>query len=125
MGCYGIGVGRTMSAVVEKFYDEKGIIWPESVAPFRAHLLALKGAEKEADAIYEDLLNSGVEVLYDDRDASAGVKFADADLIGIPYRIVVSPKTVEQESVEMKKRELAETKLVKISELKAGLSKIV
>lgn len=117
MGCYGIGVGRTMAAVVEKFHDEKGIIWPEAVAPFKVHLLSLKGGEAEADKIYQTLLDAGIEVLYDDREVSAGVKFADSDLIGIPIRLVVSPKTIQQKSVEMKKRNETETKLLKISEL--------
>jgi prolyl-tRNA synthetase len=117
MGCYGIGVGRTMAALVEKFHDDKGIIWPEAVAPFAVHLLGLKGAEAKADEIYQSLLKSGIEVLYDDREASAGVKFADSDLIGIPYRVIVSPKTVEKDSVELKKRNSDENQLVKITEL--------
>lgn len=117
MGCYGIGLTRLMGVIVEKFNDDKGMIWPESVAPFKVHLITLKGAEKEADEIYQDLLKSGVEVLYDDRQQSAGVKFADSDLIGIPYRVIVSPKTVEQESVEVKKRNESESSLIKISQL--------
>ncbi|MBL8030509.1 MAG: prolyl-tRNA synthetase [Candidatus Doudnabacteria bacterium] len=117
MGCYGIGTSRAMGVIVEKFHDEKGIIWPESVAPFRIHLLSLRGAEKEAEDLYESLLNSGIEVLYDDRDISAGAKFADSDLIGIPYRVIVSPKTIEQESVEIKKRSEQGSKLVKIDEI--------
>ena len=117
MGCYGIGTSRAMGVLVEKFHDGKGIIWPESVAPFKAHLLALKGAEKEADKIYQSLLDAKVEVLYDDRDdKSAGIKFADSDLIGIPYRIVVSPKTLEQDSVEIKKRNEEKPKLLKTKE---------
>jgi prolyl-tRNA synthetase len=117
MGCYGLGTTRAMGIIVEKFHDDKGIIWPESVAPFKVHLLALKGAETRADEIYEALLKAGVEVLYDDRETSAGVKFADSDLIGIPYRILVSPKTVDKESVELKIRHEAESKLVKIEDL--------
>ncbi len=117
MGCYGIGTSRLMGVIVEKFHDEKGIVWPESVAPFRAHLIVLKGAETQAEKIYHDLLEQGVEVLYDDREVSAGVKFADSDLIGIPMRVVVSSKTLAQESVEMKKRNSQETELVKIDEV--------
>src|SRR5258708_3773959 len=82
MGCYGIGISRLMGVIVEKFNDEKGILWPESVAPFKAHLLALAGAD--GTKVYESLQKAGIEVLYDDRDASAGEKFAEADLIGIP-----------------------------------------
>ena len=117
MGCYGIGSSRLMGVIVEKFHDDKGIIWPEAMAPFTVHLLALKGSEARADEIYEDLLKRGVEVLYDDRELSAGVKFADSDLIGIPYRVLVSPKTIEKESVEVKKRSESEARLVGISDL--------
>lgn len=117
MGCYGIGVGRTMASIVEKFNDEKGIIWPESVAPFKVQLIGLKGVEEKTEEIYNTLLNSGIEVLYDDREMSAGAKFADSDLIGIPYRIVVSPKTVEKKSVELKKRESLEAELVEIEKV--------
>ncbi len=117
MGCYGIGIGRTLATIVEKYNDPKGIMWPELVAPFKIHLLSLKGAEKEAEEIYHTLLSEKIEVLYDDRDLSAGAKFADSDLIGIPYRIVVSSKTLEKESVEVKKRALSETQLIKINEL--------
>ncbi len=122
MGCYGIGTSRLMGVIVEKFHDEKGILWPESVAPFKVHLIALKGAEEHAGTIYNQLLDEGVEVLYDDREVSAGVKFADSDLIGIPTRIVVSAKTIEQESVEMKKRYESEVKMVKLDEVVKMLS---
>ncbi len=122
MGCYGIGIGRTMAAIVEKYHDDKGIVWPESVAPFKVHLIAIKGTENEAEKLYGNLLGAGIEVLYDDRDMSAGVKFADADLIGIPYRVVVSPKTLAEGSVELKKRTASEAKLVKIDELATSLT---
>jgi len=97
MGSYGIGIPRLMGTVVEIFNDEKGIIWPESVAPFKAHLLSLNQNEK-AEELYKKLEQAGIEVLYDDRDARPGEKFADADLIGIPYRIVVSAKTLKEDS---------------------------
>jgi prolyl-tRNA synthetase len=106
-----------MGVLVEKFHDDKGIIWPEAVAPFKVHLLSLKGAESRADDVYQALLDAGVEVLYDDREASPGVKFADSDLIGIPYRVLVSSKTLEKESVEVKKRSETEAKLVKVEKL--------
>ncbi len=122
MGCYGIGIGRTMAAIVEKFHDDKGIIWPESAAPFLVHLISLKGAEKQTDEIYQDLLKYQIEVLYDDRDLSAGAKFADADLVGIPYRAVVSPKTIEQESVEVKERGEEKIQMIKIKSLVEFLS---
>lgn len=119
MGCYGLGTTRVMGVIVEKFNDDRGIIWPEPVAPFKVHLLSIKGAERAADEVYQTLLHHQTEVLYDDRDVSPGAKFADADLIGIPYRAVVSPKTVEKESVEVKKRNEEKAELVKISELKS------
>ena len=109
MGSYGIGLGRTMGAMVETLHDDNGIIWPESVAPFKIHLIELKSSnpvvQKEAEKIYKTCLDNGVEVLYDDRDdKSVGEKFADADLIGIPKRIVVSEKTLAKNSVEIKDR---------------------
>lgn len=122
MGCYGIGPSRVMGVIVEKFNDEKGILWPESVAPFKVHLVGLKGAETEAEQLYNSLLEQGVEVLYDDREVSAGVKFADSDLIGIPNRIIVSPKTVEKKSVEIKKRNETESKLVSMDKVLQEIS---
>ena len=115
MGCYGIGIGRTMAAIVEKYNDQKGIMWPESSTPFNVHLIALDGAEKEADNIYEEMIKKGIEVLYDDRDKTAGEKFADADLIGLPTRILLSKKTLLQESCELKKRTETESKLIPLS----------
>ncbi len=107
MGSYGIGPGRLMGTIVECLSDEKGIVWPEAVAPFKIHLLSLGDSDavkQESEDLYNDLSGSGVEVLFDDRSASAGEKFADADLIGIPYRIVVSEKSLMKGGVEMKKR---------------------
>jgi prolyl-tRNA synthetase len=115
MGCYGIGIGRTMAAIVEKYNDEKGIIWPESSAPFKVHLIALNGAENDADNLYDEMNKRGIEVLYDDRDKSAGEKFADADLIGLPIRILISKKTLEKKSCELKKRTKSKTKLIPLS----------
>ncbi|HEX4103895.1 MAG TPA: aminoacyl--tRNA ligase-related protein [Candidatus Paceibacterota bacterium] len=91
MGCFGLGISRVMGVIVEKCNDKNGILWPESVAPFRVHLLALNGVD--GAGVYNDLQKAGIEVLYDDRDVTPGVKFAEADLIGIPWRAVVSPKT--------------------------------
>jgi len=122
LGSYGIGITRVMGVIVEKFHDDKGILWPDAVAPFQIHLIALKGAEVQAEKLYNQLLEQGAEVLYDDREVSAGVKFADSDLIGIPVRMVVSEKTLAQESVEVKKRNEAEAKLVKIDEVKSIFS---
>ena len=105
MGSYGIGPGRLMGAVVEVLADAKGIVWPREVAPFDAHLIAITGGNAdvaaEADRLYELLKDNGVETLYDDREARAGEKFADADLIGIPKRIVISEKTMSGGGVEV------------------------
>lgn len=115
MGCYGIGIGRTMAAVVEAHNDQKGIVWPSAVAPFQVHLISLPGGEQYAQNAYNQLLEKGIDVLWDDRtDASAGVKFADADLIGIPYRLVVSAKTGDK--VEVKKRSDAAAQLLSLQE---------
>lgn len=108
MGCYGIGLGRLMGTVVEVHHDEKGIVWPMSVAPFSAHILSLR-KDAEAEKLYTELQKLGVEVLLDDRDASAGAKFADADLIGMPYQIVVSEKTLAEKQVEIKERKTGQT----------------
>lgn len=120
MGCYGIGIGRLMAAIVEVFHDDKGIIWPEKVAPFNAHLVSI-GSDtkviKKADEIYEKLTKKGEEVLYDEREESPGVKLADADLIGVPQRWVVSENTLKKDSVEIKKRNEKTPKLAKISSI--------
>ena len=120
MGSYGIGVPRLMGTIVEVFTDEKGIVWPENVAPFQVHLLVLGKDEKvkqEADELYKTLQNAGVEVLYDDRDIQPGQKFADSDLIGIPNRVVVSNRSLEAGGVEFKKRTEEEGKILSAEEL--------
>jgi len=119
-GCYGIGLGRLMGAIVETSYDNKGIIWPESVAPYQVHLIEISNLKSKisnfAKKIYNSLQEAGVEVLYDDReDATAGEKFKDADLMGIPYRLVISEKTGDK--IEIKKRNEEKTKLVSEKEL--------
>ena len=121
MGCYGIGLGRLLGTVVEALADDKGIIWPESIAPFQVHLLAL-GDDKEifieANKVYESLLKADVEVLFDDRiDMSAGEKFADADLLGMPYRIVVSERSMKESGIELKKRAEEKGEIVSQDEL--------
>ena len=118
MGCYGIGPGRIMGTIVEILSDEKGLVWPESVAPFDIHLISIEDKEgkvkKEADKLYEKLTKKGVEVLYDDRDIRAGEKFADSDLIGIPKRVVISEKTLKTDSVEVKNRGDEKIKIIPI-----------
>lgn len=116
LGSYGIGVTRLMGVVAEHFADEKGMVWPESIAPFQAHLISL-GKDEEAQKIYDDLNKKGIEVLWDDRDVRAGEKFADSDLIGIPWRIVVSEKSITAGGVEIKKRDLTESEIIKIEDI--------
>ena len=121
MGCYGIGVDRLMGAIVEVHHDEKGILWPEEAAPFPAHLLQIGESTTELQKfgalVYNQLVKEGVEPLFDDRAGlSAGEKFFDADLIGLPWRVVVSEKTMVQDKIEVKKRNSKETKLVKVQD---------
>ncbi|MCA9348223.1 prolyl-tRNA synthetase [Candidatus Saccharibacteria bacterium] len=119
-GCYGIGVSRLMGALAEHFADDKGLVWPESVAPFRVYLACIGSDDTvltEADRLYQELEGSGVEVLYDDRDVRPGEKFADADLIGVPHRVVISPKTIEQGKLEYKIRQSGEAELISAKEL--------
>ena len=119
MGCYGIGVGRLMGAVLEVSSDEDGMIWPEEIAPYKIHLIPIgEEAEKKADEIYDNLKDD-LEIIYDDRDTSVGDKFADADLMGMPYRVVISDKTLKEDSVEVKRRDEQEEKLVKIDKLQS------
>jgi len=121
MGCYGIGLGRLMGTVVEALADDKGIIWPESIAPYAVHLLALGEDEavlSEANKIYESLVKAGIEVLFDDRTGlSAGEKFSDADLLGIPFRAVVSARSIKENGIELKKRTEEKGKVITLDEL--------
>lgn len=129
MGSYGIGPSRLMGVIVEMLSDEKGIVWPKSVAPFAVHLIALfdKEGQKDktagkvataADKLYADLTAAGIDVLYDDRDHRAGEKFADSDLIGIPTRIVISEKTLATDSVEIKDRKTGEVSIIPLADVK-------
>ena len=112
MGCYGIGISRLMGVIVEKIHDDKGIVWPEAITPFKIHLLSL-GQNERAEKIYDNLIKNNIEVLYDDRNISAGEKFADADLIGLPYRLVVSEKSLKAGGVELKRRSESKSKVIK------------
>ncbi|MDD4230076.1 MAG: proline--tRNA ligase, partial [Dehalococcoidales bacterium] len=129
MGCYGIGVGRLLASVIEASHDEKGIIWPFSVAPFEVYLCPLfledERVSQTAEMLYNELTDSGIEVLYDDRIESPGVKFNDADLLGIPLRITVSPRTLEKNSVELKWRTEKKADLVSIDGIIDQVKKIV
>ena len=103
MGSYGLGPTRLMGTLVEVLSDDKGMVWPEEVAPYRVHLLSL-GADEKAGEIYEALTAAGIEVLYDDRETTAGAKFAESDLLGLPYRVVIGKRSLESGKAEVKKR---------------------
>jgi prolyl-tRNA synthetase len=117
MGCFGFGPSRTMGAIVEVFHDDKGIIWPKSIAPYQVHLIGLDlfddKIKDKAEEIYKQLLDKNIEVLFDDRiDITAGTKFADADLIGIPARLVISKRSLEKNGIELKLRNEKDSKIV-------------
>lgn len=125
MGCYGLGTSRLMGVIAEVYNDKNGLIWPENVAPFSVHLIALQSRDADAQQkvwhqaqqLYKELQENGVDVLFDDRQESAGVKFADSDLIGIPHRLVVSEKTLAQDGVEWKERAKDKTQIIKTKEI--------
>jgi len=121
MGCYGIGLPRLMGTIVEVYHDKNGIIWPEAVAPFQVHLVEVRSGKlevrREAEKLYKNLLEKKIEILYDDRDASPGEKFADADLIGIPYRAVVSEKSLKAGGAEVKKRNKKKAEIISANNL--------
>ena len=124
MGCYGIGIGRLLASIVEANHDEDGIIWPPAVAPYQIHLMYIgKGDEvrQRAESLYADLRDQGYEVLYDDRQESPGVKFKEADLLGMPLRLTISQRTLATDSVEVKRRSEREKHLVKLDELNPQL----
>lgn len=121
MGSYGIGLGRLMGTIAEIFHDDRGIVWPQEVAPFQIHLIQLGNSakvQKMAKTIYDDLQKQGKEVLFDERESkSAGEKFAEADLLGIPWRVVVSERNLEEEAVEVKRRDAEKTEMVSYKKL--------
>ncbi len=129
MGCYGIGLGRTMATVVEKFHDEKGIKWPKSIAPFTVYLSVIgkkDDAYQKAEAIYEELKRLGVEVFYDDRrekKVGPGQKFADFELLGFPYQLVISERLLDEDSMELWNREKGTKEIMKIDQLSTDLFK--
>ena len=126
MGSYGIGVGRLLACVAEENHDDHGLIWPVTIAPYQVHLVLLRGkgtpeAEETANHLYKDLRAAGVDVLYDDRDESPGVKFNDADLVGLPIRLTVSERALAQGGVEMKLRSKPEKIIISLNELGARI----
>ena len=130
MGCYGIGPGRLMACVIEHHHDENGIKWPITIAPYQVIIVSL-ATEKtpevtaEADRIYQELQALGVEVLYDDRDERAGVKFNDADLLGIPLRLTVGAKGLKNGALELKLRRNGEVRELPLENLAAAIKAIV
>jgi prolyl-tRNA synthetase len=113
LASYGVGVTRVMGVIVEKFADSKGLVWPENIAPFKVYLVSIGDVDEAAQEIYDVLQAAGIEVLWDDRDARPGEKFADAELMGMPHRVVISPKTIAAGGVEYKSRTSDETELHK------------
>jgi len=128
-GSYGIGVGRAVQTIIETHYDDKGIVWPPQVAPYQVHVLALPvnddDVRTKAEALVSELEKRGVEVLYDDRDDSAGVKFADADLIGIPLRVTVSKRNLKENAVELKLRSASDSEMVPLAGAQERIAEIV
>jgi prolyl-tRNA synthetase len=123
LGSYGIGISRAMGIIAEKFADDKGIVWPEAIAPYKVYLVSIGDKGRQAaDELYEELKSKGIEVLYDDRDERPGSKFADSELLGIPYRVTVSDRLVEAGNVELTNRGSGETKTLTSSELFATIS---
>ncbi|MDH4068519.1 MAG: His/Gly/Thr/Pro-type tRNA ligase C-terminal domain-containing protein, partial [Dehalococcoidia bacterium] len=129
MGSYGIGLGRLLAAIVEQSHDDKGIIWPPCVAPYQVYFCPLSldksAIASTAENIYRELEEEGIEVLFDDRDDSAGVKFNDADLLGIPLRLTLSPRTLQSHSVEAKWRTEKETQLLPLDNLAAQVNRFL
>jgi prolyl-tRNA synthetase len=129
MGCYGIGLGRLMAGVVEQNHDDKGIIWPLTISPYHIYLCPLyrEGSKvsEVAEKLYAELTAQGLEILFDDREESPGVKFNDADLLGIPYRVTVSPRTLGKNSVELKKRSEKDSQLLPLEETVTRLKRLV
>jgi prolyl-tRNA synthetase len=123
LASYGIGITRVMGVIVEKFADDKGIVWPENVAPAKVYLVRIggDGATQHADKLYEELQGKGIEVLYDDRDERPGAKFADAELMGIPYRVTVSDRLLEKSEYEYTVRSTGTTETLTRDELLAKL----
>jgi len=126
MGSYGIGLGRNLACVVEAHHDDKGIVWPAEIAPYAIHLVAI-GAGRDAnvgsetEGLYQRLTDAGVEVLYDDRDESPGVKFTDAELLGMPTIVTISPRSLAAGGAEVTQRASGERSVIPIAELESSL----
>ncbi|HRC27860.1 MAG TPA: His/Gly/Thr/Pro-type tRNA ligase C-terminal domain-containing protein [Candidatus Saccharimonas sp.] len=123
MGCYGIGISRVMGVIAEKFADDKGLVWPENIAPAKVYIVQIgEAARVVADELYAELMAKGIETIYDDRDERPGAKFADAELMGIPYRVTVSDRLLAQQQFEFTSRKTGETELLTHDALLAKLN---
>lgn len=129
MGCYGIGIGRTVAAAIEQSHDDQGIVWPMTLAPYAVIITPVNSNEetlaRASESLYQALSARGVEVLLDDRDERAGVKFKDADLIGIPLRITVGPKKLAEGRVELRIRRTGEVRMLPLGEAVDGVSDLI
>ena len=129
MGCYGIGVGRAIASIAEESADEKGLNWPMAIAPWHVYLCALRPDDpivrEKADKLYQDLQSAGIEVLYDDRNVSPGFKFNDCDLMGIPVRVVISPRSIQNGIVEVQLRDGTLKENLNLDDCVGGLKKII
>ncbi len=128
MGCYGIGIGRILIAAVESLHDEKGIVWPMAIAPYSVVITPIKydgDVKQAADALYDELIRAGVDVLLDDRDARAGSKFADADLIGIPIRLTIGDRGLKEGNIELKQRHQATAEMVPVDKVRARVQEFI
>ena len=122
MGSYGIGPSRLMGLIAEHFADEKGLVWPENIAPYKVYLVSIGNVADQATELYEKLQSAGITVLFDDRDESPGAKFADAELIGLPYRVTISERLLEEGKLEFTRRNRGETELLTLDELLAKIA---
>ena len=129
MGCYGIGVGRLAAAICEAHHDAYGPIWPKAVAPWQVHLCAVRvddeGVREFANKLYEELLEEGVEVIFDDRSVSAGNMFSDADLLGVPLRVIVSPRNMKEQVVEVVSRDKSFSHKVDLASAKKTIKELL
>lgn len=122
MGSYGIGPSRLMGLIAEHFADEKGLVWPENIAPYKVYLVSIGNVAEQATELYEKLQSAGITVLFDDRDERPGAKFADAELIGLPYRVTISERLLEEGKLEFTRRNGGETELLTLDELLAKIA---
>ena len=129
MGCYGIGVGRSLASIIEEKADDKGLVWPMTIAPWHVHLCPLRMDDENvsalAEELYRNMQSAGIEVLYDDRNVSAGVKLTDSELMGLPIRVLISPKTIANSQAEVTMRESGEKLFINFGDLISELREMI